>query len=864
MAERELGVIGMHKDKVEQQKFDEAFYLASNPDVVTGVISGKFPSGKVHFEQKGEAEGRLGARGVQPRQRLDVENFSEEYYLAQFPDLALAVKDGKFPSGLSHYTQHGIAEGRYGRVPSGGHNNIAVVFMIYNRPEYTKLVFERIAAFKPKKLLIVADGPRNEEEVDLCQDARKIAENVDWDCEVFKNYSTKNLGCKRRVSSGLQWAFSLVEEAIIIEDDCVPDASFFYFCSAMLDFYRDDTQIMQISGSNFLSTPPTQYSYWFSRHSDIWGWATWRRAFRLYDPEMKVWPKFKKTSEVNKLGDSDFETRFWVQIFDKTHRGEIDTWDYQWHFTVYSHRGLCIVPRTNLITNIGHGPGATHTRDATAGVAGLACESVWQIYHPETVERSVDPDSVVFFVRYYITCQPALRYASVEHLSDIAAANFQTALPPATSQGRKMIYTFLRKLAFQRAVRFVCEPLIDYYIKMRLGADERMPSLGVQPATVSTVVVSHNEITARHGAGALLQRLLSAGKEDWINIYSRKHFPEEIREGQRQILISHADRRRASVIQRVLNALRDLQPQKILCEPFNEEDCLNAIAVHDLFDVPMCLYLMDDQNVIVNEISDKIMRELLEKSRIRFAISPEMRDAYEKKYGLKFWLLPPTAPDRYIEKTPREFSFSHKSKAALIGNIWSTEWLIRFTETVKETNITMDWYGNAGKPFARYDARDLASKNIIVKGFLEEDDLIETLRQYPFALVPTPSRELDIDHTWMSSLSFPSKLVTLISANLPILVIGEQNTPAANFVQRLGVGMVSPYSLDTFQQAVNEMQHPENQLRCRDACVKAAPLFSDSGLFHWIWASLEAAQPVDDRFERILCRDNNNFLIMER
>jgi hypothetical protein len=241
-----------------------------------------------------------------------------------------------------------------------------------------------------------------------------------------------------------------------------------------------------------------------------------------------------------------------------------------------------------------------------------------------------------------------------------------------------------------------------------------------------------------------------------------------------------------------------------------------------------------------------------------------MRDAYEKKYGLKFWLLPPTAPDRYIEKTPREFSFSHKSKAALIGNIWSTEWLIRFTETVKETNITMDWYGNAGKPFARYDARDLASKNIIVKGFLEEDDLIETLRQYPFALVPTPSRELDIDHTWMSSLSFPSKLVTLISANLPILVIGEQNTPAANFVQRLGVGMVSPYSLDTFQQAVNEMQHPENQLRCRDACVKAAPLFSDSGLFHWIWASLEAAQPVDDRFERILCRDNNNFLIMER
>lgn len=222
-------MIVVNKDKVDKHDFDEDFYLASNPDVATKVISGKLPSGKVHFEQKGKADGRLGTRIVQPRQRLEVENFSEEHYLAQFPDIALAVKDGSFPSGLYHYTQHGIAEGRHGRVPPGGHNNVAVAFMIYNRPEYTKLVFERIAAFKPKKLLIIADGARNKEDVDLCRDARKIAENVNWDCEVFKNYSTKNLGCKKRVSSGLEWVFSLVEEAIIIEDDCVPDASFFTF-----------------------------------------------------------------------------------------------------------------------------------------------------------------------------------------------------------------------------------------------------------------------------------------------------------------------------------------------------------------------------------------------------------------------------------------------------------------------------------------------------------------------------------------------------------------------------------------------------------------------------------------------------------
>ena len=142
-----------------------------------------------------------------------------------------------------------------------------VAFIIFNRPDTTRIVFEEIKKAKPEKLLIIADGPRNNKpgEKERCAETRAIVENIDWECEVLRNYSDKNMGCKNRVASGLNWVFENVEEAIILEDDCLPDQSFFRYCQELLEKYRDDKRIMLIAGDNMLFENNKQkYSYYFS------------------------------------------------------------------------------------------------------------------------------------------------------------------------------------------------------------------------------------------------------------------------------------------------------------------------------------------------------------------------------------------------------------------------------------------------------------------------------------------------------------------------------------------------------------------------------------------------------------------------
>ena len=203
------------------------------------------------------------------------------------------------------------------------------------------------------------------------------------------------------MSSGLEWVFAQVEEAIILEDDCLPDPTFFSFCSHLLICYRDDPRVMQISGSCFLMQPCTEKSYWFSRHSDIWGWATWRRAFRHYDASMSSWTIGGKLSH-SLIWRNPIERRYWTKKFDDTRAGKIDTWDYQWHWKVYERNGRVIVPRYNLVTNLGHGAFATHTHDPTVRTANLATTPIHHITHPPRFQWQAPADFEVFCTRYYL------------------------------------------------------------------------------------------------------------------------------------------------------------------------------------------------------------------------------------------------------------------------------------------------------------------------------------------------------------------------------------------------------------------------------------------------------------------------------
>lgn len=262
-----------------------------------------------------------------------------------------------------------------------------IAFCLFNRPELTRQVFHAIALAKPKTLYVISDGarPDHPEEQSLVEESRSVIDQVDWDCDVKINFSEVNLGCKQRIASGLGWAFQQSEELIILEDDCLPDPSFFEYCQQLLGRYRDDQRIMMISGDNFQPVCHSQDSYYFSRWPHIWGWASWRRAWNHFDVEVSSWPKVKTSQKLRSVFSSQLEYEHWASVLDRQYAGEIDTWDFPWAYACWINSGLTILPTTNLITNIGFGPEATHTTDPSSRLANLSKHDIGCLIHPSRV-----------------------------------------------------------------------------------------------------------------------------------------------------------------------------------------------------------------------------------------------------------------------------------------------------------------------------------------------------------------------------------------------------------------------------------------------------------------------------------------------
>jgi hypothetical protein len=241
-----------------------------------------------------------------------------------------------------------------------------VVFLFFNRPHLTARVFDVIREVRPSRLLLVSDGARegSPDEASRVAAARAVVEQVDWKCHITRNYAEINLGVGRRVSSGLDWAFSQVEEAIILEDDCLPDVTFFNFCSSLLARYRHDERVMMVSGTNHLLKWCTdRQDYHFSVYGSIWGWATWRRAWSHYDFELRALgdPRVRQRID-DLLGDPEqFEYR--LEVGRRVQAREVDTWDYQWTWSRLARGGLSAVSAVNLVSNIGIGISGTNTTD---------------------------------------------------------------------------------------------------------------------------------------------------------------------------------------------------------------------------------------------------------------------------------------------------------------------------------------------------------------------------------------------------------------------------------------------------------------------------------------------------------------------
>jgi len=298
-----------------------------------------------------------------------------------------------------------------------------VLFVIFNRPDTTALVMEAIRAVRPERLYVAADGPRERNgDAARCEEARRIATEVDWPCELNTLFRNRNLGCGRAVSGALDWFFEHEEEGIILEDDCLPSHSFFRYCAELLERYRHDKRIMCISGNNFQTKNVTPYSYYFSRYSHCWGWATWRRAWALYDFDIARRIDFRQLGHLEAWSDGDPSFgRYWVDISEQMVRGEIDTWDYQWLFSCWTQHGLTCLPVRNLVTNIGVGPDATHTTDVNGRAACLPLKELdFPLGHPPLVVRHVEADRFThlhhFGVRQNYDCRKSATFATIRQL----------------------------------------------------------------------------------------------------------------------------------------------------------------------------------------------------------------------------------------------------------------------------------------------------------------------------------------------------------------------------------------------------------------------------------------------------------------
>ncbi len=262
--------------------------------------------------------------------------------------------------------------------------NIPVLFLIFRRKEVTQRAFTAIRDVKPLQLFIAGDGGRTHEEHERCVETRQaVLDMIDWECEVKTLFRDKNLGCRNAVSSAITWFFEQVEEGIILEEDCLAEPSFFAYCAELLERYRFDIRIMSVSGTNFQNgIRRGKADYYFSTRADCWGWATWRRAWSLYDRDMRHYPEFKENNLLATVLPHEHMRRYWEGMLESVYAGETSSWATIWVYSIWINHGLCIKPNVNLVSNIGFDSESTHCANPESPLANAATSELVVTKHP--------------------------------------------------------------------------------------------------------------------------------------------------------------------------------------------------------------------------------------------------------------------------------------------------------------------------------------------------------------------------------------------------------------------------------------------------------------------------------------------------
>ncbi len=369
------------------------------------------------------------------------------------------------------------------------------------------------------------------------------------------------------------------------------------------------------------------------------------------------------------------------------------------------------------------------------------------------------------------------------------------------------------------------------------------------------VIINAVEINDRHGVGILLQRIFK-DRSQTISIRTLNLYGGAQSFAIYDVLIGKG-LSRAEILVKVKQALSGHTVRRILCVPYHAEEILIALAVREIFGAEICTYLMDDRNVSVKDISDDLMSELLAQSALCLAISPEMRDVYQAKYGGSIYFSPPVIPAALVDRTAPILPTAPQQAGAILGNIWSPKWLELLRTMTKETGLQLDWYGNTGADWHFRDRAKLSSDGIIERGFLPtEADVIDVLHNYAYVVVPSGTLDLRDDNLATSWLSLPSRIpFILATVHTPIIVLGSSSTAAARFVTRMGIGTVADYDPVSFRAAVAYITQDSVQQRMRGNAARIAPQFVNEQMDEWIWQSVAMGKPVDDRFEALLTQD---------
>lgn len=291
-----------------------------------------------------------------------------------------------------------------------------ILFLIFNREDTTRRVFEAIRQQKPKRLYVAADGPRKDKEgeIEKCRKVRSIIDQIDWDCELKTLFRDENLGCQKAISSAITWFFEQEEQGIILEDDCLPHPSFFPYCEELLEKYKDDTRIGHITGTNFFpKLVKKEISYDFSGLVNVWGWASWRRAWKNFDLDLHYWKENRNIpDEINNLYLNKREKIYFSSFISDAlyHKNGINSWATLYIFSLRIQNQLSICPSVNLVTNIGlNSDQATHTKKNNNKLSFPRSSIKFPLKHPEYFIRNTKLDETMIKT-FYFSWKRLLRY----------------------------------------------------------------------------------------------------------------------------------------------------------------------------------------------------------------------------------------------------------------------------------------------------------------------------------------------------------------------------------------------------------------------------------------------------------------------